>query len=284
MKTGIIVDSTAYFKPEDKIKYKIETVPVNVMFEGKVYRDGVDLTAKQAYQFLEKNPDDWATSAPSVGEFLTAFKKQVSEGAEAIICLTLAQSISATWNNARNAKEVAKKEMPEVKIEIVDSGTAIIGETLLALVIGRAADKGKSFEELIGFLEELKKKVRVFVLLETIRYVYRSGRVPEIASKIGSILPLKPILSVHGGKVHFAGATGSKRKSKEKILKSLKEEFDPNFPEIGLAYIDNLEEAKEFKKEISSIIPEAKIFVNEFSPIVGYATGLGTIGIGYFAK
>jgi len=284
MKIGIVADSTAYFRPEDKIKYNIETVPVNVLFEGKVYRDGIDLTASQAYQFLEKNPDDWATSAPAVGEFLVAFKKLAAQGAESIICLTLAQSISATWNNARNAKIAAEKEMPGVKIEVVDSGTAVIGETLLVLAIGRAAAEGRNLEELIELLEKLKKKIRVFILLETIRYVYRSGRVPQIASKIGSILPLKPILSVHGGRLHFGGATISKEKSREKILRILKEETDPNYPEVGLAYINTSEEAEKLKKEILSLMPSAKIFISEFSPIVGYATGLGTIGISFFVK
>ena len=85
-KIAIVVDSTACLTPEEKSRYQVELVPINVMFEGKVYRDGVDLTAAQAYQFLEKNPEDWATSAPSPGDFLAAYKKQISQGAEAILC------------------------------------------------------------------------------------------------------------------------------------------------------------------------------------------------------
>lgn len=281
---GIVVDSTAYFTPEEKSHYQIELVPVNVRFEGKVYRDGVDLTPSQAYQFLEKNPKGWATSAPSPGDFLAVFKKLMAQGVKEILCLTLAQSISATWNSARMAKKTAKKEMPEVKIEVIDSGTAAVGEKLLALRAGEAAEKGKDFEELIKLVNDLKKRLRMFVLLETIRYIYRSGRIPEIASKIGAILPLKPILSFSGGKIKFMGATTSKEKSKDKILRILKREFDPNFPEIGLMYIDNLEEVEKLKKEISSLIPSAKVSLSEFSPIVGYATGKGTIGIGYLSK
>ncbi len=283
-KIAIVVDSTAYFTPIEKSQYLIEVVPVNVMFEGKIYRDGINLTTDQAYQFLKKNPEDWATSAPSVGDFLTAFRKVSIQGVEAIICLTLAQSISATWNNARNAKEIAKKEMPELKIEIIDSGTAVVGERLLALRIGQMVKEGKEFGELVEMVENFKKKLRVFVLLETIRYVYRSGRIPKIASKIGAILPLKPILSVYGGKIKFKEATVSKEKGEEKIMEILKENFDENFPEIDLTYIDNLEEIKNFKKRISSLIPGVKISISQFSPIVGYATGPGTIGVGFFSK
>ena len=182
------------------------------------------------------------------------------------------------------AKELLKKERSEVKIEVIDSGTGMVGETLLVKRLGRAIEQGKSFEETVKMAENLKQRVRVFLLLKTIRYIYRSGRIPEIASKIGALLPLKPILGLHQGKMHFAGATISQEKSKEKVLKTLKEEFDSNFPEIGLMYIDNREEAETLKDKITSLLPETKIFISEFSPIVGYAMGRGTIGIGFFAK
>jgi len=283
-KIGIVVDSTAYLSQEQILKYQIELVPINVLFGGKVYRDGVDLTPNQAYQFLEKNPKDWATSAPSVGDFLTAFKKLANQGTKEIICLTLPTAISATWNNARMAMEFAKTELPDIKIEVIDTGTATIGETLLVLRIAKAIETGKNFQEVIQLAENLKSKIRVFLLLETIRYIYRSGRIPEIASKIGAILPLKPILSVFGGKMHFAGATTSMEKSEEKILKILKESWDENFSEIGLMHIESPSEVEKFKEKIFSSLSKTQIFISEFSPIMGYATGKGTIGIGFFAK
>lgn len=283
-KIAIVTDSTVFFTEEEKAQYQIETVPINVMFEGRVYRDGVDLTTQQAYQFLKKNPKDWTTSAPAVGEFLAAFKKHALQGVKEIICLTLAKSISATWNNARMAKEIAKNELPELKIEVIDSGTGAVGETLIILRIGRAIEAGKNFQEIIELTENLKSKIRVYILLETIRYVYRSGRIPEVASKLGALLPLKPILSIFGGKLHFAGATTSMEKSKEKILKNLKENWNPDFPEIGLMHIDDFKEAKKIKEKISSILPSAQISISEFSPIIGYATGRGTLGIGFFTK
>ena len=284
MKIGIVVDSTAYLSQEQILKYQVELVPINVLFEGKVYRDGVDLTPSQAYQFLEKNPKDWATSAPSIGDFLTAFKKLANQGTKEIICLTLPTAISATFNNARMAKEFAKDELPDVKIEVIDTGTATVGETLLVLAVARAIEAGKSFQEVVELAKNLKPKVRVFLLLETIRYIYRSGRVPEVASRIGAILPLKPILSVHGGRLHFFSATTSMDKSEEKILKLLKETRDENLPEIGLMHVENLQEVGKFKGQISPLLPTAQIFISEFSPILGYATGRGTLGIGFFAK
>jgi DegV family protein with EDD domain len=283
-KIAIVVDSTANLLLEEKTRYFMEPVPINVMFEGKIYQDGVDLTAEQAYAFLEKNPDDWATSAPSPGTFLKVFKNLADRGAESIICLTLLQSASATWNSARIAKESAQKELPGIKIEIIDSGTVASGERLLALKIGRAIEEGKSFEEAIQIAEDYKKRVKFFVLLETLRHIYRSGRVSETAAKIGATLPIKPILSIHGGKLKFFSASLSKKNSEKKVLNILKDEFDENLPEIFLTHISSRAEAEILDKEISAMIPAAKIILGKFSPIMGYAMGPGTIGIGYFAK
>lgn len=104
MKIDIVADSSACLPEELKSRYSIEYVPISVLFEGKIYRDGVDLTPEQAYRFLAKNPKDWATSAPSPGDFLAAFKKCATRGAGGIICFTLAKSISATHSSALMAK------------------------------------------------------------------------------------------------------------------------------------------------------------------------------------
>ena len=84
--------------------------------------------------------------------------------------------------------------------------------------------------------------------------------------------------------MHFFSATTSMGKSEEKIIKLLKDTRNENLPEIGLMNVENYQEAEKFKKQIFSQLPTAKIFISEFSPILGYATGRGTLGIGFFAK
>jgi DegV family protein with EDD domain len=283
-KIALVTDSIACPTKEQAEKYQIEIVPINIRFEGKVYREWVDLTPTQAYQFLEKNPEDWATSAPSPGDFLAAYKRAVEKGAKEILCLTLPQKISATWNSARMAKEFAKTELPNLRIEVIDTETAAAGETLLVLAAARAIKKGKNFEEILQLIENLKKKVKVFLVLETIRYIYRSGRIPEVASKLGALLPLKPILTLSGGKIHFAGAATSKERGIEKLLKILKVNFDQNLPEIGLMHADCLSEAEELKEKIAKLFPSTEIFLSEFTPVMGYATGRRTLLIAFYSK
>lgn len=284
MNIAIITDSVCAPTREQIEKYKFEIVPVNVRFEGKIYRDYVDLTPSQAFQFLEKNPDDWATSAPSPGDFLAAYKKTIERGAKEILCLTLSQKLSATWNSARMAKDLAKDDLPDVRIELIDTETITSGQTLLSLAAARAVESGKNIDEIIQLLEVLKKKVKVFVPLETIRHIYRSGRIPEIASKIGSLLPLKPILTVADGRIHFAGAATSKQKSIDKVFGILKKGWDEELTDVGIAHADCLAEAEELKNKISQSLPSAKIFISECSPIIGYATGRGSLFIAFYGK
>ncbi len=283
METAIVADSTICPTDEQQRKYQFEIVPLNVQMEGKIFKDGVDLSAAQAYQYLDKNPEDWATSAPSPGDFLAAFKKSVNQGVKSIICLTLSQKLSATWNSARLAKESAKKELPDVKIKVIDTETAAGAENLLCQLAAEQIKNGKKFEETVQLLEKAKKRARLFIILETIRYIYRSGRVPEVASKLGALLPLKPILHISEGAVHFSGATTSKEKSSNKVLEILKETWDADRPAICVMHAECLAEAEKLNQKIQKLLPQSRTFVTEFSPIMGYAVGRNSLIIAFFA-
>jgi len=282
-KIALVTDSVACLTKEQIEKYKIFVVPVNLLFEGKVYKDGVDLTTEQAYQFLERKPNEFLTSAPSPEDFLRAYR-EATKFAKEIICLTLSSKLSATHNSARMAKELIKTELPGLKIEILDSKTIGAGQALLILTAGRLVEEGKNFEEIIKWIKFLKEKVRISILVETIRYIYRTGRIPEIASRIGGILPFKPIFEVLDGKIHFLGITSSREKGKEKLFNILKNNFDQNLPEIGIMHARAKKEAEDLERKILSLFPSTKIFISEFSPIMGYATGPGVLGIAFYSK
>jgi DegV family protein with EDD domain len=283
MKIGIVTDSVASLSQEDVEKYKIQVVPVNLLFEGKVYRDGVDLTTEQAYQILEKNPEEFATSAPAAGDFLKAYR-QAASLADQIISLTVSQKLSATYDSARMAKGLFAAEFSQKKVEVIDTLSATVGQALLVLTTARLIDEGKDFDEIIKIIENLRGKIRTYLLLETIRYIYRTGRIPEVASKIGSIMPFKPILRISEGKVHFSGMAGSREKGLEKLINNLKENFDPNYQEIGITHTSSAKEAEELKGKIQSLFPQAKIFITACSPIIGYATGSGLLGIAFYSR
>jgi DegV family protein with EDD domain len=284
MKPAIVADSLACLPKEIVEKYNIEVVPANLLFGGKIYKDGLNLTAEQAYSFIEKSPETFSTSAPSPGDFLITLRKLINNGRKEILYIGLSSKLSATWNSARIAKEQIKSDFPEVKIEVIDSTFAGPGEAILISRAIQEIERGKSLSEIANLVDSLKRKVEVLLVLETIRYLYRSGRFPESATKIASLLPVKPILKFSEGKLALFGISNSKESCLEKILNFLKADWDQKTSEIWLTHADCENEVKSFKEKILKIYPSTKIFVTEFSPIIGYVTGRGTLGIGFFGK
>jgi len=283
MKIAIVTDSIASISKEDSEKYEIQVVPLNLLFEGKIYRDGIDLTVEQAYEVLEKNPDHFSTSAPSPGDFLQAYRKAAAS-AEKIICLTVAKGISATYDSARMAQGLFKTEFPKKELEVINTQTATVGQALLILTTARMINEGKDFNEIIKIIQNLREKTQTYLLLETIRYIYRTGRIPEIASKIGGIMPFKPILKIADDKMHFGGMANSKEKGVKKIINILKENINSSHPEIGITHNSAPEEAEALKEKIQSLFPKSNIFITLCSPIIGYGTGPGLLGIAFYSK
>jgi DegV family protein with EDD domain len=257
-------------------------VPLNIHFEGKVYKDWVDITPSQSYELFLKNPDSWGSSAPSPTDFLKAFG-EASQQTKNILCITISAKLSATYDAAQVAKEQAEVELPGTAIEVLDSQTTTAAEGFVALAAARAAAEGKNLAEAIKAAEEMRDKVRFFAFLDTVRHVYRSGRIPKIASQAGSILHIKPILTVSSGLVHFAGVARSKKSGVERLLKIMRDKVGLRPVHVAVMHAYALDEGERLKERISSEFNCAELWLTEFSPVMGYACGTGTLGIAFYS-
>jgi len=184
-KVTIITDSIACLTRELVEQYGIEIIPINFYAGGKLYKDWVDITPSEAYELFLKDPKSFKTSAASPGDCLEAYRK-ASKRAKNILCVTVSVKLSTVYNVAQGAKEQAKAELPQTSIEVLDSQMATDAEGFVALAAARAAAEGKGLTEVVGAAEEMRDKVSVAILLDTMRHVYRSGRIPKVAAQIGS--------------------------------------------------------------------------------------------------
>jgi DegV family protein with EDD domain len=166
---------------------------------------------------------------------------------------------------------------------VLDSQTATPGEGFIALAAARAAAEGKDLAEVVSTAEEIKNKVNVFVFLDTIRHVYRSGRIPKVASQIGSVLNIKPILTI-SGKVHFIGAVRNRQHGIERIIQMMREKTGQNPVHVAVMHAYALDEAEKLKELIASEFNCVELWLAEFSPIMGYACGTGTVGIAFYPE
>jgi DegV family protein with EDD domain len=282
-KVAIITDSLACLTRELVEQYGIRIVPLNIHFNGKVYKDWVDITPDEAYELFLKDPESWGSSAPSPMDYLEAYR-EVSNRAENILCVTASSRLSTTHDVAKLAKEQAKDELPQTSIEISDSQTVTAAEGFVALVAARAAAAGKSLAEVAKAAEEIRDKVILLAFLDTIRYVYRSGRIPKLAARAGSILNIRPLLTVSSGVVRTIGLVRSKEQGITRLLKMVRDKVGQKPIHVAVMHAYALEEAQRLKERIESAFHCAEIWISEFSPLMGYACGTGTIGLAFYAE
>ena len=166
---------------------------------------------------------------------------------------------------------------------MLDSQTATPGEGFIALAAARAAAEGKDLAETVSAAEDMRNRVNVICLLDTIRHVYRSGRIPKVASQIGSILNIRPILIV-SGKVHFAGVVRNRKHGIERILQMMRDKVGQNPVHVAVMHAYAPDEAEKLKELISSEFNCTEMWLTEFSPVMGYACGTGTVGIAFYTE
>lgn len=242
----------------------------------------MDITPSEAYELFLADPDSFNTSAASPQDCLQAFQA-AGKMANNILCVTVSAKLSTLYNAVLDAQELAKTELPQINIEVIDSLTATPAEGMIALAAARAAKEGKSFAEVINIAEDIKNKVNAIVFLDTIRHVYRSGRIPKIASQLGSALNIKPILTV-SRVVHFTGMVRSRKQGIERMLELMRNKAGNQPVHVGVTHAYAPEEAEKLKDRVAAEFNCIEIWLSEFSPVMGYACGTGTLGIAFYTE
>jgi DegV family protein with EDD domain len=282
-KVAIVTDSVACLPRELVEQYGIKIVPVNLYFGDKVYRDWLDITPSEAYQLFLKNPAAFKTSGINPADCFEAYR-QVSNNSNGVICVTISSKLSMVHDSALKAKERARGELPQNSIEVMDSKTATAAEGFVALAAARAVEAGKSLAEVVEVAEEVRDKVCVVALMDTIRYVYRSGRIPKIAAKAGSMLNIKPVLAISSGSVRFKGAVRNREHGVERVIKITRDRVGKRLVHMAVMHAYAPDDAEKLKERVSADFNCAELWITEFSPVMGYACGTGTLGLAFYPE
>ena len=165
----------------------------------------------------------------------------------------------------------------------MDSWTATPAEGFVALAAAQAAAEEKDLAEVVSVAEEMRDKVSCIVLLDTIRHVYRSGRIPKIASQVGSILNIRPILTVSRA-VHFVSAVRNRERGIERILQMMRDKVGQRPVHVAVFHAYAQDEAERLKKRVETEFNCIELWLGEFSPVMGYACGTGTIGLAFYSE
>jgi DegV family protein with EDD domain len=281
---GVVTDSISCLPPELIAKYHITVIPAaNVYHEGKLYRDSVDLTLTDVDRILESSPHEFFTAPTSPGQFQETYNRLGKEY-DAIIYVSLSSKLSTLCNDARLARELFLKENPNLRIEIIDSHTATAAEGFVALAAAKAAAEGKTIEEIIKIASAIRKKVDLYYILDTIRYVYRTGRVPRSVSELGSRLNVKPLITIRNGTPQIRGLVRNMERGIDTLTRIATQKMGNAPAHVGILHADVLKEAETLKQRLSSELNLVEIWISEFSPLMVYGTGKGVLGIGFYVE
>jgi DegV family protein with EDD domain len=281
IKVAIVADSLICLPRETVEQHNITIVPITISFRDKTYRDWIDLTPNEAYELFLEDPEKFKTSPASAGTYFEAFR-EASRHAENVLCITLSSKVSTGYNMACLAKEQANTTLTKTNVAVLDSENVTASEGFVVLAAAREASKGANMEQVINAAEKVKKKVTFFIVLDTIKHVYRTGRIPKVAAKAGAILGVKPILTISSGLVRFAGAVRNHRRGLGKIVEMMREKVGDCPVHVAIMHAYAPEEAKKLKEIVASEFNCEELWLTEFSPVMGYACGTGTVGFAFY--
>jgi DegV family protein with EDD domain len=214
-RVAIVTDSASDLSPERGSQLGITVVPLLVSFGDEEFRAGVDLSAEAFWaRMVAPDAPFPKTAAASPVAFRDAFEAAFAAGAESVVCITVAASLSGTFKSATLGREM----LPEREIHVIDSDTAAFGIGLLAMLAADLAKTGRSGAEIATEVGQRSKDVEAIVCLDTLEYLRRGGRISGPSAVIGTLLSVKPIIAIHDGKVDKIDQVRTRGKARERAI------------------------------------------------------------------
>lgn len=279
----VVTDSSADLPTDLARSHGIEVVPLTVRFGDKVYRDGIDLRPKQFYEMLETVADHPVTAPPTVGDFEPRYRDLLQR--RDVVSLHLSEKMSQTVVHARQAATAAGKAVPRredgaAEIDVVDGRVVSLGLGLLALCAARMAARDLSADEVTRRIEELKGRMGILFVVDTLEYLRRGGRIGAAQAWFGKMLGIKPILGVADGEVVPVDRVRGGRAAHPRILELMSERLEADRPLIaGVAHAKAPVWADRLGKLIADRFQLAEMISAEMGPTVGAHAGPGTVGV-----
>ena len=280
MSLKIVLDSTSDLVPE--LLGKFEIVPLTVNFGEEEFIDGVTITREEFYAKLIESDVIPTTSQASPEAFERVFKKLVENGDE-VLCITVASKLSGTYQSAC----IAAEEFPG-KVRVIDSKSVAIGSAILAEFALSLLEKGFSAEEIEKELIKKREDIIIVALIDTLEYLKKGGRLSKTAAFAGSLLNIKPVVSVEDGEINVLGKARGSKQGNNFLIKEIEKAGGVDFSmPLLLGYTGHDPYMLEKYKEDSRFIWEGKVEnLREtcIGSVIGTHVGPGAIAVAFFRK
>ncbi|MCC8142021.1 MAG: DegV family protein [Lachnospiraceae bacterium] len=275
----IVLDSSSDYLPEEFEEKQMEMVPFSVTFGSKTYQDGIDITRDEYFDMLIREDEFPTTSQPSPALFLEHFEAAKEAGDE-VVCMTLAGALSGSYQSAMVAKDMAEYD----DIYVIDPQNATAGIQMLANYACDLRDQGKSAAEITKEVEDLRSRVHLYFMVDTLDYLFQGGRLSRASFAAGKMMRIKPLLMLGDeGEIVVTDRCVGTNRALDTLVEHIKEKpLDDNFPfySIYSAGIPNCEELEARLRSKGITVDERR----QFGLTIGTHSGPGCAGVVFVTK
>lgn len=271
MPVKIVTDSVADIPAEVVKELGIFIIPVLVRFGEETYRDGIDITTDQFYEKLVKSEVMPTTSVPSMDTFARTYARLAGETDE-ILVVMLSAKLSGLYNEAVQSASLVESKC---RIEIVDSGCAVMAQGLVVIKAARAAQEGASLDEILEIVRTNLPRAEMQAAFDTLEFLQRGGRIGKAQALLGSLLKINPLITLKNGVVEPAGRTRSRAKAIDRLYKFA--ESYSHIEELAVEGANCPDDVDNLVKRLGTIFPQERIYRTRTTPVIGTHTGPGLI-------
>jgi DegV family protein with EDD domain len=276
-KVAVITDTNSSLSAEMARTAGISMVPITIHFGEKTYTTGVDINDKLLFEIVDHTRKLPTTSAPSPAAFAAAYREAFDSGAEEIVCICVSSQMSSTYNSAVTACE----EFPGRKIAVVDSLNLSMAEGYMAYQAVEWAQQGLDAETIAARLPDMNKRLHLFALLPTLKYLAMSGRVGKFVAGLADTFNIKPILTVKDGRLVLLERIRVWSKAQDRMLELTSQAVSgKKIEKLILIHVNNPVGLVELEKLLRERIAcPSDIPSTEFSTGLSVHAGSGVIGL-----
>jgi DegV family protein with EDD domain len=271
----IVTDGAADVLPIWKKEYGIDVIPVNIMFGERSYLQGVELDNEGFYKLVDEKKRIPKTSQPTPHQFVE-FYRRIAQKGDTILSIHVTAKLSGTYASAVAAADEVKNDF---KVFAIDSASGSLGIGLMCREARRLERAGKSVEEIVQYLEEIKYKVRVILTLDTLEYAKMSGRVKTLQAALASVLNVKPIAVLRDGDLSMAERVRTRKASLDRVIEMAKEEFGDQPVYLAVVHARDPKSGEELLEDAKKHFNHKETMIGELSISVAANLGPGTVGL-----
>lgn len=289
-KVALVVDNSGSLTKEEMEKIHItKMIPISFIVNGEEYYENQNMTYEEFYKFLADKKTDVSTSQPSI-EMIKEEWRGILKDYDEIVYIILSGGLSESCNTAINASHTDEFEG---KVFVVNNQRVAYTNKMAMFEARYMIDNGKSGKEIKEYLEKTRSECGIYIAVDTLKYLKKGGRVTPAAAAIGTLLNIKPILQIHGGKLDAYAKVMSMKQARAKMISATRKEILERFPEeakegkvyIGMAHSNanlNAQELKDFREEVARAFPEYPFFTFDPLPLfIVCHTGPNAMAVGY---